>query len=429
MRRGRSVLWAFLMVLMLVAAACQQGGGDDTPDDVETQAQACDPSKLKPATASLSAQFAGVSRGPLLAQAKPTLTIGAYGDRTGANSQIVVPSHEGEALAIKQANEKGDLPVTLVHKPIDNKDAKSDTAPAIAQQFIGDKSVIAVLGGGFSGETEAVGGLFKEANLLLLTPSATRTSLTAKGFTTFFRGVASDDDQGSAVIQVFEHLDCKKIAIVDDKTPYGQGLADVAAKAAAGAGLEVVLDEGIEPTTDYTSLVDSILSKDPEGVFYSGYASEFQLVAKQLRDKGYEGVIASGDGSKEDKIGEKIGVAESENIILTCPCPDINLSKDPAAKAFVKAYKAEYNKDPGIYAAEGYDVANVTIEAIRECGKSGAAGVTRECVVEKVRASKYKGVTKTFIFEPNGQVKTKDVSIFVIRGGAIKEVGLVNKLT
>jgi branched-chain amino acid transport system substrate-binding protein len=404
MRKVRGTqLVSLLVLMMLVFAAC--GGGDDGGDDGGTGSATeasgeCDPGTLEPAEAPAEA---GIMK---IAQAKPNVTIGTFGDRTGDNANIIIPSHKGMELAIKQANEKGDLPVNLVFKPLDNRNGAADTAPALAQQFIGDPSVVAVLGGGFSGETAATGQLFTDAGLLFFTASATRSDLTELGFDTFFRGLANDNDQGSAIIDVFEKLGCERIAVVDDKTPYGEGLGNVAVEEAENADMEVVLEESIEPTTDYTALVD-----------------------KQLREKGYEGIIASGDGSKEEPIGEKIGKEEAENVLLTCPCPDINLSEEEDAKAFVETFEAEFNERPGIYAAEGFDVANTTIDAIKECGTSGgAAGVTRACVVEKVGDSDFQGLTKTMTFDDNGQVEAGAVSLFIIKDAVVKEVGKVDDL-
>jgi branched-chain amino acid transport system substrate-binding protein len=427
MRKVRGSAWlALLISLMLLAAAC--GGGEEQPDEGgEEEAAACDPSTLTPAEAPGGAQ-AAASRAFAIAQAKPTVTIGTFGDRTGDNSQIIVPSHDGMALAVKQANEKGDLPVNLVFKPLDNRNAGADTAPSIAQQFIGDPTVMAVLGGGFSGETAATGGLFSEAGLAFFTASATRPDLTESGFRTFFRGLANDNDQGAGIVRVFEHLNCETVAIIDDKTPYGAGLGNVARQAARDAGMEIVVDESIEPTTDYTALIDTVLAEDPEALFYSGYAAQFQLVARQLRERGYEGVVSSGDGSKEEEIGQKIGVQEAEDVLLTCACPDINLSPAPEAQAFVRAFEAEYQRRPAIYAAEGYDVANTAIEAIRKCGEGGPSGVTRSCVVDRLRESDYEGITKKMEFDEKGQVRTGTVSLFVIRDGVVKEVGATDQL-
>jgi branched-chain amino acid transport system substrate-binding protein len=421
--RGAKLV-SLLVLMMLLFAAC--GGGDDTGGDdggSSTEASGnCDPGTLEPAEAPAEAKAMRI------AQAKPNVTIGTFGDRTGDNSNIITPSHKGMELAIKQANEKGDLPVNLVFKPLDNRNGAADTAPAIAQQFIGDPNVVAVLGGGFSGETAATGQLFTDAGLLFFSASATRSDLTNLGFDTFFRGLANDNDQGTAIIEVFDKLGCERIAVVDDKTPYGEGLGNVAVEEAENADMEVVLEESIEPTTDYTALVDTVVADDPDALFYAGYAAQFQLVAKQLREKGYEGIIASGDGSKEEPIGEKIGKEEAENVLLTCPCPDINLSEEEDAQAFVKAFEDQFKERPGIYAAEGYDVANTTIDAIKECAAGGPAGVTRACVVDKVRNSDYEGLTKKMEFDENGQVKTGAVSLFIIKDAVVKEVGKVDDL-
>lgn len=453
--RGRTLL-GLLMLMLLVLAACGGGDGGGGGGGTSTEAAGdCDPTTLEPAAApggeapategptggtspTAGAASPGGTTSPAsspsaaamrLAQAKPSVTIGTFGDRTGDNANIILPSHDGMALAIKQANESGNLPVNLVFKPLDNRNGAADTAPAIAQQFIGDESVVAVLGGGFSGETAATGSLFSEAGLLFFTASATRPDLTESGFQTFFRGLANDNDQGDGIIQVFENLGCERIAVVDDKSPYGQGLGNATREAAEEAGMDLVLDESIEPTTDYTAMVDSVIAADPQALFYAGYAAQFQLVARQLREKGYEGIVSSGDGSKEEDIGTKIGEAEAENMLLTCACPDINLSPEEDAQQFVEAFEAEYDRRPGIYAAEGYDVANTTIEAIRECGENGGAGgVTRECVGEQVRESDYEGITKRMTFEDNGQVETGTVSVFIIKDGVVREVGPVDDL-
>ena len=310
MRKVRGIAWlALLLSLMLLGAAC--GGGDEPTDGdatgtgTEAAAGDCDSSTLTPAEGA-TASAAGDDASYSIAQAKPTVTIGAFGDRTGGNSQLIIPGHKAMDLAVKQANAKGDLPVTIAFKPLDNRDGKGDPAIPIAQQLIDDETVVAVLGGGFSAEVASTGGLFDEAGVLNFTSVATRPDLTEQGWKTFFRGVANDNDQGTAIIQVLDYLGCTKVALVDDKTAYGQGLGDVAEREAEAAGMDVVLNEGIEPTEDYTSLVDSVLANDPEALFYAGYAKEFAPLVRQLREKGYEGIVASGDGSKVDRIGEPI---------------------------------------------------------------------------------------------------------------------------
>jgi branched-chain amino acid transport system substrate-binding protein len=247
--------------------------------------------------------------------------------------------------------------------------------------------------------------------------------LVKQGWKTFFRGLADDDAQGKAAAPVFETLNCKTLAVVNDKSAYGQGLAQVVAPTAKDAGVDVVLDEGIEPTADYTALVDSVLAKDPDALFYAGYASEFQLVVKQLREKGYEGLIASGDGSKTATLGSDIGEDAAEGVVLLCPCGDPNASSDPKDQAFAKDYKAAFDVQPEIYAAEGYDVANVTIEAIRSCGEGGASGITRQCVVDEVSKIDYEGLTKRFRFAENGQVTPGPIIVYVIKDGKITEIG------
>jgi branched-chain amino acid transport system substrate-binding protein len=432
MQRSLSRLWLALMLLVtLVAAACGGGDGGEGGEKKEGQAAECSAEGLE---AESAAAKGGDQTSLRLAQVdqptKKTLVIGAFGDRTGGNSQLIVPSHNGAQLAIDQANAKGDLPVTLEFRPVDNKDAATNinTAIPIAQQFISDPSVIGVVGGGFSGETGATGGLFSSAGLLLISASATRVDLTEQGWKTFFRGLANDDDQGKAAAPLFEALNCREVAVINDKSAYGQGLTQVVVPALKDADIDVVLDEGIEPTTDYTALVDSVLAEDPQAVFYGGYSTEFQLLVRQLREKGYEGVIASGDGSKTATLGADIGKEAAEGVILLCPCGDPNVSDDPEAKEFAQEYSDAFKVQPEIYAAEGFDVANVIIEGIRACGRGGADAVTRQCVVDEVKKINYEGLTKTFKFTEKGQVTPGPIVVYVIRDAKITEVGPVREL-
>jgi eukaryotic-like serine/threonine-protein kinase len=363
-----------------------------------------------------------------LAQTKPDMAIGTFGDRTGPNAPAILPSHQGMELAIKQANARGDLPVNLLFKALDNPGGKGETAPPLAQQLIDDPQVIAVLGGAFSPEVQATGEMLGKAGMLNISAIATRSSLTGSGFRTFFRGIPSDDVQGSAMIRAFDFLGCRRVAILSDERAYSQGLASAASKQAGAVGMEVVVEREHPTGSSWGPQIESIIQAQPDAVFYAGYAPEFIQLAKLLHDGGYRGLVASGDGSKVPGLPESIGVEAAEGILLTCPCPDINRSTSNAGKQFVEDFSAAYGKKPGSFAAEGYDVANVAVAAIRECGEDAPSGITRSCVVDKVRTGSHEGVTKTFEFAPNGEIRNNDMVLYMIKDGQFKEVGLVEDL-
>ena len=416
MKRKAIFAVAFVAALTLTLSAC----GDD--DTTTPAAAACSPSQLQALGVPGSKVRTAGNIQAATTQAKPEVKIGYIGDFTGSNSSLVIHGRDAAALAFKLANEAGDLPVTITMVPLDNKEAAPTTAPPLAQRLINDDKVVGVIGPAFSGETSAVAPLFKQAGLVHVTPSATRADLTAQGWETFFRSVGGDSDQAAAAGKLMAGaLKCKKVAVVDDKSAYGQGLADIVATELKNAGVEVVVDESIAPTTDYTTLVDSLLAKQPDGVFYGGYVAQAPLIVKQMRAKGVKATFVSGDGSKEDKFITDAG-ADAEGVVFTCPCLDPNVSAEADAKDFVAKFKAEYNRAPGVYGAEGWDVAQMFIAAFK------AGKTTRADVLQFITDLKdFKGLTKTFNWttDPKAlhEVTDKGVNIYIIRNGKIQLLG------
>jgi len=273
--------------------------------------------------------------------------------------------------------------------------------------------------------------LFQQAGLTHVTQSATRADLTTKGFKTFFRSVGGDSDQAEAAARMaVKFKKCTKVAIIDVKSAYGQGYADIVNTKTKEYGASVVTRQSVAPATDYTSLVDTLTSRAPDCVVYGGYQPQASILIKQMRAKGIKATFISGDGSKSVKYIPSAGAAAAEGTIFTCPCLDANVSDDPAAKQFVTDFKAAYGgKAPDIYGPEAYDVAQIFIKAIDDCGSD----VTRACILEKVTNLKdYKGLTKTFNWTTDPkllhEVTDKGVNIYEVKAGAIKLTGNVNDI-
>ncbi|MEX2393981.1 MAG: branched-chain amino acid ABC transporter substrate-binding protein, partial [Actinomycetota bacterium] len=366
------------------------------------------------------------SKPHLLGQAGETVKIGFLGDISGANSNLVHSQVKAARLAVKQANESGDLDVTIELSEQDNKDGGPDPAPALAQRLIADDAVVGVVGPAFSGETKVTGALFAEAGLTHVSPSATNPDLTTNGWKTFFRALATDAVQGGQTGElIVDILGCDTVAVINDKSEYGAGLAEAIVESVEDAGGEVVLDEGIEPTTDYRSVIDSVIADDPDVLYYSGYVSEAPLVVKQYRDSGGEGIFMGGDGDKgADFITE--GGDAAEDAVLTCPCLDPNASDDPASQEFVEAYVEEYDEEPDIYSAEGWDATQIFIAAIEDAG----ANPTRESVLEFVtNLEDYVGLSKTFNWTEEHEVEEGEITfVYVVRDGAYELIGRIDEL-
>jgi branched-chain amino acid transport system substrate-binding protein len=360
----------------------------------------------------------GGSSGGSSSGGKKTYTLAYQGPLSGDNAQLGINMDNGVRLAVEQANAKGDLPFTL---KFTNSDDVGDPAqgPTAAQKLIDDASVVAVVGPAFSGATKASEPLFTQANLVSVSPSATNPTLTSQGFKTFFRVVPPDDAQGAEAAAYMEKgLKAKKIYLVDDKSEYGVGLADVIAKTLTTKPTR----EGIPVTKDYSTIAQKVSSSGADVLFYSGYYAELALFAKALKAAGYKGAIVSGDGANDDQLITQAGAANAEGIYLTCPCNDANV--DPNATEFTAAYKAKFKTNPGTYSPESYDAANAIIAAMKSVG----ADLTREKVVAAVKTIDYKGITKQIKFEPNGEVAGKTIFVYQVKGGKRAILGTTAEL-
>jgi branched-chain amino acid transport system substrate-binding protein len=425
-RKGVLVV-GLVAVMALLLGACgddnkPSAGGTQSPAGCRTYTKASALSLKRPRIA-----MAGVINA-LRPQSKPTVKIGFIGDLTGKNSSLVVASRDALVLAVEQANAKGDLPVKVETVILDNKDANEGPAAQLAQQLINDKEVVAVMGPAFSGETSVATPLFCRAGIVNVTQSATRVDLTKQGWQTFFRSVGGDLDQAQAAAKLMIGRGYKKIALVNDKSPYGEGLAQgIGVELKKDSSVQVVLEEGVAPTTNYTSLVDSLLAKQPDAVYYGGYVAEAPLVLKQMRNKGLKAAFLSGDGSKEDKFITTAGASIANGVEFTCACLDPAVSTEADAKKFSADFIAKFGHKAGIYGAEGWDVTQMFLSAFK-AGKTSRADVLKYITDLK----DYKGLTKTFNWTTDSsalhEVTDKGVNIYKIEGGKIVLLGNINEV-
>jgi branched-chain amino acid transport system substrate-binding protein len=347
---------------------------------------------------------------------KKTIALAYQGPLSGDNAQLGINMDNAVKLAVKQANDKGDLPFTL--KFVDSDDQGTpDGGPPAAQKLIGEADVLAVVGPAFSGATKASEPLFSQANLLSVSPSATNPKLTSLGFSTFYRVVPPDDAQGKeAANYLAKVVKAKKVYSIDDKSEYGVGLSGVLEPQLKSDGVSVVHD-GIPPTKDYSAEAQKVVGAHPDAVYYSGYFAEFALFPKALKAAGYKGPLMGGDGDKDNQYVVQAGAANAEGTLFSCPCADATV--DPKAADFAKAYKAMFNADPGTYSPEAYDAANSVISVLKSLG----ANATRKQVADAYKTVDFQGLTKEIKFTPNGEVAGTTIFIYQVKAGKIVVLG------
>jgi branched-chain amino acid transport system substrate-binding protein len=369
------------------------------------------------AAVALSAAACGSSGGGGSSSGKETITIGFQGVLSGDNQQLGLNALYGMRTAIAEVNADTSSPFEL--KLVESDDAGSpDQGPTAAQKLIDNSKVLAVVGPMFSGATKASEPAYTQAGLLSVSPSATNPSLTKLGFRTFYRVIAPDTVQGKAAADyVSDVLKARKVFSLDDKSDYGTGLS-AALEAELRARGTAVTHDGINPTKDYTSEATKIIAAAPDVLYYSGYYAELALLSKALKEKGFTGKIASGDGSLDPQYVAQAGKSAAEGTYLTCPCGDAN--SDPKAAAFVASFK-KVNKGakPGTYSGEAYDATMALADVFKKLGK----GADRESVVKAFADVDFQGITKTVAFNSTGEVKGSNVFVYQVKNGAISVLG------
>ncbi len=336
------------------------------------------------------------------------LKIGFFGALTGDNAGLVTPIKQGAELALAQYNDKN-ASCTISLAEYDSQ-GSADKAPGLAQNAVSDAKVVAMVGPAFSGESEVANPIFEQQKLPAITPSATRPSLSTKGWTIFHRGVGNDLAQGPAAARYIKNvLKADKVYVVDDQSAYGAGLADEAKKILGTA--IVGSDKVTEKQTEFGPTVTKVKGAGATALFYGGYTAEAAPFLKQLRAQGWTGKFIGGDGINDANFLSVAG-KDSEGTIATCPCAPATAAKG----TFVQDFKKKYNADPGVYADVAYDLANIFLEGIK------AGKVTRTDLLAWLSTYNKTGAASgvTYKWEANGELDPTQVVVwaFEAKGNA-----------
>jgi branched-chain amino acid transport system substrate-binding protein len=400
MRSTRSVKWAVPLVLAssLALAACGNSGGST--------------SSAKSSSGGLGGSGGGA-----------TYKIAFEGPLSGDNQQLGINEVQGAQVAIDQANKSGNLGFKLAMVKADDQ-GSPDQAPPAAAQVLQDEAVLGVVGPAFSGTTKAVGPVYGNANMAMISPSATNPTLSQQGFKTFHRIVASDNIEGAQAVGLFVKKGYKKVVVIDDLSDYGKGVGDAIQSGLQKQGVSVQRIGVDAKTTDYGPTATTVASSGAQALFYGGYDVQASQVAKALATAGFKGDKYTGNGGKSSKFVDGAGTA-GEGWFFTCGCSDATVA--PAAQAFTAAYKTTFNTDPSTYSPEAYDATNAMIDAIKTAAKNGTP--TRQTVADAVNNLNYKGITTTVKFDKTGEVDAaaQVVNLFVEKGGKITLLGNIKE--
>jgi branched-chain amino acid transport system substrate-binding protein len=345
--------------------------------------------------------------------------IGHVAPTTGPQAHLGKDNENGARMAIDDLNaKKMVIDGKTIKFELDAEDDQADPkqGTVVAQKLV-DAKVAGVVGHLNSGTTIPASKIYSDAGIPQISPSATNPKYTQQGFKTAFRVMANDAQQGSVIGKAaVETLGAKTIAIINDKTAYGQGLADETKKAAEAAGAKVVAEEFTnDKATDFKAILTKIKGKKPDVIMYGGMDAQGGPMVKQMKELGIKAKFISGDGvcsAEWPKLAG--GAAEGEF------CTQAGLPPDrmPAAKDFVTRFTAKYGPIQ-VYAPYSYDAAMTLAEAMKE-----ANSVDPAKYLPTLAKISYNGITAKIEFDDKGDTKNGAITLYTVKDGKLEPMAI-----
>jgi len=340
----------------------------------------------------------------------------ALGQGMVRGSQLAIDdmnaSEEAKALGITFVGVEGD----------DQGDPKRGVT--VANQFVGDPSLVGVMGHLNSGVSIPGSAVYSRADVVMVSPASTNPDLTLKGLKSVFRVCTIDSVQGPAAAdKAVADLGKKAVFVVDDGTPYGVGLADEFGKQFEAKGGKVLgREKTADKDSDFKALVTKIKATNPDLVYYGGVYNAGALLSKQLKEGGVKVPMMGGDGLYDGEYVKLAGAVNAEGDFATSV--GLPLAQLPEGEKFTAAFKAKYpDAEIAAYDAYSYDAAMVIMKGVLTAAEAvGADKVTtsdgKKAIIAAVAAFKGVGITGDIAFDANGDTTNKAITLYTVKGGA-----------
>jgi branched-chain amino acid transport system substrate-binding protein len=320
---------------------------------------------------------------PVSGMAGDTIKLGVAGPHSGDLASYGLPSVNAAKLVVKKVNANGGVNGKMVELLIEDDVCKPEIATNTATKLVTEGAQV-VLGHICSGATKAALPIYKDAGILVMSPSATNPALTKSGdYPNFFRTIAPDDAQAKVDVDfALDKLGYTKIAVVHDKGDYGKGFAEFAKKFIEESGKgKVVLYEGVTPgAVDYSAIVQKIRKSGAEAVIFGGYHPEASKIVGLMKKKRLKTTFISDDGVK-DMTFIKVAGKSAEGAYASGPKDN---ARNPLSKVAIEAHKAEYKSDPGAFYENAYSAVLALLNAIEKAGSTDLAALKKVLQSEKV---------------------------------------------
>jgi len=351
--------------------------------------------------------------------------IGHVAPTSGAIAHLGKDNENGARMAIEELNAKG---VTIGGKKAkfellaedDAGDPKQGTAAA---QKLVDSKVNGVVGHLNSGTSIPASKIYSDAGIPQISPSATNPKYTRQGYKTTFRVVADDVHLGGTLGKyAVKELKGKSIAVIDDRTAYGQGVADEFEKGVKASGGKTVGREFTnDKATDFTAILTSLKAKKPDIVFFGGMDAVAGPMMRQMKQLGIEAKFMGGDGICSSELPKLAAGTMADGQVVCAEAGGVEGTAKKSMDEFYAAYKKKFNDDVKVYAPYVYDSVNVMVAAMVKAGSAEPA----KYLPVLAKTEGYKGVTGTIGFDEKGDVKNGALTLYTYKGGKRDQIAVV----
>ena len=358
------------------------------------------------------------------ASAQQVVKIGHVGPVSGPNSHLGKDNENAARMAIDELNAKGftvngqKITLQLVAED-DASDPKQGTA--VAQKLV-DAKVKGVIGHLNSGTSVPASKIYNDAGIPQISPATTATQYTKQRFPGAFRVVANDAKLGGTLGKyAMDTLKARNIAVIDDRTTYGQGVATEFMKGAKGPGVKIVGKEFTSATaTDYTAILTSIRAKKPDLVFFGGMDSVGGPMLKQMKALGIDARFMGGDGICTESLGRLAGDAVGEGKVICAEAGGVTGEEEKAMTDFRARFKQKTGVDVQLYAPYVYDAVMVMAAAMQK-----ANSVEPAKYLPELKKINYKGVTGQIAFDTSGDINNGALTLYTFKGGKRTKMNVI----
>lgn len=377
-------------------------------------------SVLLPVAASLGVLYSGT-----LSAQEAVIKLGHVSPMSGGQAHYGRDNANGAILAVEDLNAKG---ITIGGKKVKfqllNEDDAADPkqGTAVAQKLV-DARVNGVIGHLNSGTTIPASKIYNDAGIPQISPSATNPKYTQQNFKGAFRVVANDSQLGGALGRyAIDTLKAKQVAVIDDRTAYGQGVADEFVKGikAKAPGIQIARQYTNDKATDFNAILTSIKGKRPDVIFFGGMDNVAGPMLRQMKQLGITAKYMGGDGICTTKLPELAGNAMGDNQVICAEAGGVTGAKEKDMEQFHARYKKRFNMDVQLYAPYVYDAVMTMAMAMQKANSAEPAKYLPE--LAKIN---HEGVTGTINFDNKGDLKNGTLTLYTYKDGKKEKMAVV----